>query len=138
MAFGNIFGQGGSSLISRLLGEKAEEKVKHVSAFCFYGAIGVGAIIGLLLVVLNGPVLKLLGANEETLYSASRYYMVMAVGAPAVVASFVHNNLLRCEGMSGLSMGGTAVGAVINIILDPLMIPHMGAAGAAGLCADAC
>ncbi|MBP5305082.1 MAG: MATE family efflux transporter [Lachnospiraceae bacterium] len=133
MAFGNIFGQGGSSLISRLLGEKAEEKVKHVSAFCFYGAIGVGAIIGLLLVVLNGPVLKLLGANEETLYSASRYYMVMAVGAPAVVASFVHNNLLRCEGKAFESMIGHIGGLLVNIILDPVFILglNMGAFGAA-------
>jgi Na+-driven multidrug efflux pump len=40
-------------------------------------------------------------------------------------------NLLRCEGMAGFSMAGTVVGAAVNIILDPLLIPGMGAAGAA-------
>ena len=46
MAFGNIFGQGGSSLISRLLGKQATDDVGRVSAFCFYAALAAGVVVG--------------------------------------------------------------------------------------------
>ena len=53
------------------------------------------------------------------------------IGAPLIVVNFIHMNLLRCEGMPGLSMAGTVIGAAVNIVLDPLLIPGMGARGAA-------
>ena len=142
MAFGNIFGQGGSSLISRLLGKKALEDVGRVSAFCFYAALAAGAAVGGGMLLFRDPLLRLLGASPETLPYAREYGTVLMAGGPLIVVNFIHMNLLRCEGMSGLSMAGTAVGAVVNIILDPLMIPSMGAAGAAAatvigyLCSD--
>ncbi len=142
MAFGNIFGQGGSSLISRLLGKKETEDVGRVSAFCFYAALATGAVIGSLMLLFRDPLLKLLGASPDTLPFAREYGTVLMIGGPLIVVNFIHMNLLRCEGMSGLSMCGTAVGAVVNVILDPLMIRSMGAAGAAAatvigyLCSD--
>ena len=142
MAFGNIFGQGGSSLISRLLGKQASEDVGRVSAFCFYAALAVGAVVGGLMLLFRIPLLKLLGASTETLPYAREYGTVLMIGGPLIVVNFIHMNLLRCEGMSGLSMCGTAIGAVVNVILDPLMIRSMGAAGAAAatvigyLCSD--
>ena len=143
MAFGNIFGQGGSSLISRLMGQRRPEDVKHVSAFCFWIALAVGAVIGAILFLLRDPFLSLLGSSEETLPFAREYGTVLLIGAPFIVVNFIHMNLLRCEGMAGLSMCGTVIGAVVNIILDPLLISGMGAAGAAiatvigYLCSDA-
>ena len=131
MAFGNIFGQGGSSLISRLLGGKSAEEAGRVSAFCFYAALIDGAVIGGGMLLLRDPLLGLLGASPETLPYAREYGTVLMLGGPLIVVNFIHMNLLRCEGMSGLSMAGTAIGAVVNVILDPLMIPSMGAAGAA-------
>lgn len=131
MAFGNIFGQGGSSLISRLMGRKCEDEVKHVSAFCFWIALAVGAVLGALLFLFRDPFLKLLGSSPDTLPYAREYSTILLAGAPFIVVNFIHMNLLRCEGMAGLSMCGTVIGAVINIILDPLLIPGMGAAGAA-------
>ena len=131
MAFGNIFGQGGSSLISRLMGQKRRDEVKHVSAFCFWIALAVGTVLGTLLLLLRDPFLTLLGSSPETLPYAREYGTFLLAGAPIIVVNFIHMNLLRCEGMAGLSMCGTVIGAVVNIILDPLMIPGMGAAGAA-------
>ena len=142
MAFGNIFGQGGSSLISRLLGKKETDEVGSVSAFCFYIAIGTGIVLGGAMFAVRDPLLRLLGASPDTLPHAREYGTVLLLGAPLIVVNFIHMNLLRCEGMSGLSMCGTAIGAVVNVILDPLMIPSMGAAGAAAatvigyLCSD--
>ena len=131
MAFGNIFGQGGSSLISRLLGQKRPEDVRRVSAFCFWIALVTGAVIGTLLLLFRDPFLFLLGSSADTLPYAREYGTVLMAGAPFIVVNFIHMNLLRCEGMAGLSMCGTVIGAVVNIILDPLLIPGMGAAGAA-------
>lgn len=131
MAFGNIFGQGGSSLISRLLGQQRPEDVRRVSAFCFWIALAVGAALGAVLLLLRDPFLQLLGTSADTLPHAREYGTVLLLGAPFIVVNFIHMNLLRCEGMPGMSMCGTVIGAVVNIILDPLLIPGMGAAGAA-------
>lgn len=133
MAFGNIFGQGGSSLLSRLLGQDDVENMHHVSSFCFYIAIIFGVGMAALMLIFHTPFLHLLGAAEDTMEYASEYYVVMAIGAPFLVTSFIHSNLLRCEGMAMESMIGSVGGAVINVILDPILISglHMGAKGAA-------
>ena len=137
MAFGNIYGQGGSSLISRLLGQQDGEGVKRVSSFCFYIALVTGIVLAVLMTVFNRPLLTLLGADADTLPHAFQYYIVLVVCAPIMVLSFIHSSLVRCEGMSTESMIGTILGAVINIILDPILIfglfgfPRMEVAGAA-------
>ena len=133
MAIGNIFGQGGSSLISRLLGADARERVARVSSFCFYLSILTGIVLAVPLLLFRRPMLTLLGASAETCRYAESYYMVIAVGAPLVILSFIHSNLIRSEGMSTLSMIGTVAGSVLNIILDPIFISVLGwgAAGAA-------
>ena len=133
MAFGNIFGQGGSSLVSRMLGKQDRDGVRHVSSFCFYAAIIVGAILAIMMTVFHQPLLQLLGADDETMEFAYAYYAVLAAGAPIIVLSFIHSNLVRCEGMAAESMIGNILGSVINIILDPILISsfHMGSFGAA-------
>ena len=133
MAFGNIYAQGGSTLIARLLGMKDTESVKRVSSFCFYLAIFTGAVIGAIMLIFRGPLLRVLGASQDTITYASEYYTVLAFGAPAIVVNFVHANSLRSEGKATQSMIGTIGGAVINIILDPIFISvfKLGAFGAA-------
>lgn len=133
MAFGNIYGQGGSSLISRLLGQNDTDSVKRVSAFCFYIAMVTGFILAVAMSVLHKPILSMLGADSATLPHAFSYYIVLVLCAPVIVLSFIHSSLVRCEGMSTESMIGTILGAVINIILDPILISvaGMGAMGAA-------
>lgn len=126
MAVGNIFGQGGSSLISRLYGRKDEEGVRRVSAFCFYVTILTGVIFGIVMLVARVPLLYIIGADEETFYHASGYYTYLAIGAPVIMLSFIHSNLLRSEGMSKESMEGTVLGAVVNIALDPVFISVLG------------
>ncbi len=133
MAFGNIYGQGGSSLISRLLGQNDLDGTKRVSAFCFYIAIATGAVLAILMMVFRAPLLVLLGTDSDTFSHAREYYSVLAVCAPIVVLSFIHSNLVRCEGLATQSMIGSMFGTVVNIILDPILISvlHMGAFGAA-------
>lgn len=133
MALGNIFGQGGSSLVSRLLGQKQIKDVRAVSAWCFYVSLAVGVVIGAVLIIFYRPFLTLLGANEGTWEYAKDYFLWLSAGSPLVVCSFVHMNLLRTEGMAKESMFATVGGSLVNIVLDPVFIfgLGMGAAGAA-------
>ena len=133
MAFGNIYGQGASSLVSRLLGRAEHDRVGRISSFAFYFAILTGLVLAVPMLLFRYPVLRLLGSDADTLPYARQYYTILAVGAPVVILNFIHSNLLRCEGMSTLSMLGTLGGAVVNIILDPIFISTLGwgAAGAA-------
>ena len=126
MAFGNIYGQGGSSVISRLLGQKEKNEVRQVSSFCFYIAIITGIVLAVLFLVFRIPLLTLLGVREDTLKYASDYYVILALGAPVIVLNFIHLNLIRCEGMSVESMTGSILGSVVNIILDPVLISGLG------------
>lgn len=133
MAIGNIFGQGGASLLSRLLGQNNREDGKRVSAWCFYLSLIVGCVIGIAMLATQQPMLSLLGADPETYSYARDYYIWLAIGAPFVICSFVHTNLLRTEGWAKESMISTVGGAVVNMILDPIFISGvgLGAAGAA-------
>lgn len=133
MAFGNVYGQGSSSLISRMLGQNDTDGIARVSSFSFYVAMATGVVLAVAMTLFRSPLLMLLGANAKTLRYAQSYYTVLTLCAPIIVLSFIHSNLIRCEGLSNESMFGTILGAVVNIILDPILISALGlgAAGAA-------
>ena len=133
IALGDIFGLGGSSLISRLFGEKKDEEGKRASGFCFYAALLCGVLVTILLLLLKTPVLHLLGATDETIGYAGQYYQYLALGAPFIIVALTPGNLIRTEGLALQSMAATILGALVNIILDPVFIfgLNMGAGGAA-------
>lgn len=72
-AFGTIWGVGGSSYISRLLGEKNSEKIKQVSSFCFYASIFSGLIVAVVVLLNMDAVLRLIGCDPETYGYAKTY-----------------------------------------------------------------
>ena len=117
IALGDIFGLGGSSVISRLFGQKKDGEGKKVSGFCFYAAILCGAAVSVSMLLFRTPILHLLGAGKDTWEYASQYYTYMALGAPAVILSLTPGNLMRTEGLAVEAMIGTVVGSVVNIIL---------------------
>ena len=122
IALGDIFGLGGSSFISRLFGEKKFEDAKRISVFSFYGAIVCGVVVTVVLMLLRSPILGLLGASEATWEYASQYYTCIALGAPFIIVALTPSNQLRTEGFATASMIGSVLGAVVNIILDPVFI----------------
>ena len=133
IAMGDIWGLGGSSLMSRLLGGRQDREAGGVSAFCMYGAFATGLVLMAALLLFRDPVLRLLGANDASMPHASAYLTWIALGAPFIVLSMIPNNQLRTEGLASLGMWGAVAGSVANILLDPLLIfgLKMGAAGAA-------
>lgn len=72
MAFGNIFGQGGSSLISRLLGQQNPDGVRRASSFCFYVTLMVGVVVGIIMLVFRTPILYLIGGGRGDLFLRQR------------------------------------------------------------------
>lgn len=144
IAIGDIFGLGGSSAISRLFGQKKDDDGKRLSVFCFYAALLFGILVTGMMLALRRPILYLLGADAETFVYASQYFTYLVLGAPFIIVSYTPSNQLRTEGFANESMMGTILGAVVNIILDPIFISvlGLGAAGAAiatvigNICAD--
>lgn len=122
MALGNLFGIGGSSAISRALGEKKTDRARQISSFCCYGSLGLGVIMSLgFLVGMNG-ILKLIGASENTIGFARDYLTYIAFGGPFIMFGTAFGNILRGEGAAKESMIGNMIGTLTNIVLDPIMI----------------
>lgn len=133
MALGNLFGIGGSSAISRALGEKKTERARQLSSFCCYGSLGLGICMSGLFLVGMDTILKMIGASENTIDYARNYLSYIALGGPFIMFGTAFGNILRGEGASKESMIGNMIGTITNIVLDPIMILvfKWGVAGAA-------
>ena len=126
MALGNLFGIGGSSAISRALGERHKERAWHISSFCCYGSVGLGILVALGSLFGMEGILHLIGASENTIGFARQYLTIIAAGTPTIMFSTAFANILRGEGAAKQSMTGNLLGTIVNIILDPIMILGMG------------
>lgn len=126
MALGNLFGIGGSSAISRALGEKKAERARNISSFCCYGSLGLGVIMAALFLFGMNGILKLIGASENTVGYARDYLTYIAFGGPFIMFGTAFGNILRGEGAAKESMIGNMIGTITNIVLDPVMILGFG------------
>ena len=122
MAIGMLFGIGGTSLISRMLGQGNNEKAKNISSFCFWTGLVTGVISMFLIWVLNKPICLLVGASDETMAYTSEYLSILAVSIPFLIISNMFSNIIRSEGYAQKAMVGMIIGNVANIVLDPIMI----------------
>lgn len=121
MGIANLFGIGGGSLVSRLLGVKNDAEAKNVSSFSFYGCIITTVLYIGVIALFEEKILYLIGASEETLDFARQYvFWVVIVGSIPAVVNATLANLLRSEGFAQQSSFGLGFGAVLNIILDPV------------------
>ncbi|MBE6695293.1 MAG: MATE family efflux transporter [Ruminococcaceae bacterium] len=130
----NLFGIGGSSLISRSLGVGDTEKAKKCAAFSIWTSAAVALAYGLLIYFLRPVIFPFLGADGNTFgYCADYVLWTIGVGSVPTVLNACLAHLVRAEGYSKESSFGVALGGVLNIILDPIfMFPlRMGLIGAA-------
>lgn len=119
----NLFGIGGSSLISRCLGNGNQEKAKRTAAFCIWSAAGIAFLYGMLFLLFKPVVLPVLGARETTYdYCYNYLFWTVTVGAVPTVMNACLAHLIRSEGMSKQAGFGVAMGGILNILLDPLFI----------------
>lgn len=130
---GTLFGSGGCTSISLALGRGDTDRVKKISALCFYGSVVLGTLFLVVVLTLLSPASKMLGADEATLGFTKDYLRVIAIGAPVILFSNVFMNIIRADGAAKESMIANLLGTVTNIVLDPVFILafHMGVTGAA-------
>lgn len=131
----NLFGIGGSSMMSRAMGRKDFDTVSRSSAFSFYCAIGSALLLSLLSAIFMRPLLYLLGTDATTINSTRDYLIwTTCIGATPAILNVVMSNLFRSEGSTLHAGIGTMLGCGLNIILDPIFIMpwglNMGASGA--------
>lgn len=133
MAVGTIFGMGGTSVISRALGQGRTEYAKKVCSFCMWSCVTVGTVLSALFLVFMDQILVLIGASADTWELSKTYLTIVAFGGPFVLISNCYSNVVRAEGRSGKAMMGQLLGNLLNVILDPIMILvfNWGIAGAA-------
>lgn len=131
LALGDIFGLGGSALLSRLLGNGKRAQVRALSSFCLYAAVALSLVITALLLGFKQPILTLLGATAATREYAGAFYTMLAGGATFIIVSLVPGNIIRTEGLAKQSMIATVAGTALTIVLDPLFLFgfHWGAGG---------
>ncbi|HDY9426494.1 TPA: multidrug efflux MATE transporter MepA [Staphylococcus argenteus] len=122
MGLGNLFGIGGGTYISRLLGAKDYSKSKFVSSFSIYGGILLGIIVILATIPFSDQIAMILGAKGETLALTSNYLKVMFLSAPFVILFFILEQFARAIGAPIISMIGMLASVGLNIILDPILI----------------
>lgn len=131
-AFGFMYGHGAGSIIARRLGEGDVVSAGNFASLSFFAALLTGGVISVCGLLFITPMMHFLGSTDTILPYAIDYGIYILVAAPFTMASFVLNNILRYEGKAFFAMIGIAVGAVLNIVGDPILIfvCDMGIAGA--------
>ncbi len=119
----NLFGVGGGSLISRLLGEKRDGEAERVCSFSFYGSLFSSVLYSLFVLIFMEPLLRLLGATDGSIGYATDYAVwAIVVGGIPLTLCMTMANLLRSEGYAKYASFGLGMGGVMNMLLDPLFM----------------
>ena len=126
MAVSTVFGMGGTSVISRALGQGRTDYAKKVCSFCMWGCVVVGVMMAALFLIFMESILTMVGASEGTWAYAKSYLTIVSFGGPFVLISNAFSNIIRAEGKSAEAMMGQLLGNLLNVILDPIMILLLG------------
>lgn len=131
-AIGFFYGQGSGTFLSRALGGDNKKGASEMAATAFAMSLITGVLVAFLGNIFIKDLSYAVGANAKTIKDTMEYMGVILIGAPFFMGQFVINNQLRFQGNAIFAMVGLMVGAVVNIVLDPLLILvfHMGVRGA--------
>lgn len=131
-AIGFMMGNGSGSIISRLLGKKDNKNATIIASTGFFFSIFFGALISLVSFLTLGYLVMILGSTETIAPYAKDYITYILIASPFMTADFLMNNILRYEGKATFGMIGLSVGAILNIIGDPIFmfIFNLGISGA--------
>lgn len=128
---------GGTALVAQYTGARDPVKAGEVAAQSLLAITCVSIFLGMVGIVLAGPMLKLVGASDAIMPMAKSYLVIFLSGIGFVFLSFSYSSILRGVGDTMTPLKLRAVATAINIILDPILIfgwfglPAMGIAGAA-------
>ncbi len=133
MAIAGIFGVGGASFLSRLLGQKDYQRARETTTTAVFSSLVLSIVLGVVGILCIPLFLKATGSSGETAVAARQYMLWILIGSPFVLLKFTMVQLIRGEGGARQAMYGLFIGTGANIILDPIMIfgLKMGVTGAA-------
>ena len=130
---GMAIGVGGSSIISRAFGEENFEKANHT----FANMVSMVALFAILFYIggslYMNEILDLFGTAGDVTQPATEYFNILLYGVPFLTIAMMTNSVIRAEGYPKFSMVVLIIPAVLNVILDPILIVYfdMGIIGAA-------
>lgn len=133
MAFANLIGIGGAPLFSIERGAGNEKEAESILGNSFVLLILFGVLLSVVVFIVKKPALYLLGASDATYGYANAYISIYFIGTVFVTLSLGLNSFINAQGFAKMGMLTVTIGAVINIILDPILIfgANMGVEGAA-------
>lgn len=119
----NVFGVGGASLMARRIGEKRFEDARKIASYSITWSAISALVISILTLIFMDPILRFLGASDNTIEYARQYLMVVVVigGAPSILPMSMPQ-IIRNAGYSKEAGFGVGLGSVVNIILDPIFM----------------
>lgn len=122
MAVGTVFGMGGTSVISRAMGQGRQDHAKKVCSFCMWGCVTVGVVMSAFFLLFMDQILTWVGATPDTWEYAKTYLTIVSLCGPFVLIGNCYSNVIRAEGQSGKAMMGQLLGNLLNVVLDPVFI----------------
>ncbi|HQN61844.1 MATE family efflux transporter [Mesotoga prima] len=122
MAFAQMFGIGGASVISRALGERDHEKARRAAGNVMVFSVAFGLVMTLLGQFFLDQLLIMLGASEAIIPYAREYLGIILLGSAFFSFGMAMNHVVRAEGKPKIAMAAMLISAVLNIILDPIFI----------------
>lgn len=132
-AFASLVSSGGAPRASIFMGKQDMESAEKTLGGCFSLQIMVSALLTVILCIWNEDILMMFGASENTIKYATEYMSTYAIGTVFVQLTLGMNAFVTAQGFTKISMISVMIGAIANIILDPLFIYGfgMGVRGAA-------
>ncbi len=122
-ALSNLFGVGGGTLVVRLLGQKREDEAEKAASLSLIMALGASALFSVLGFVFMNPLLRVLGASDNTIeYARQYFFFVIVLGGIPTVLSATMSSMVRNIGHSSEAAFGLGMGGVLNVILDPIFM----------------
>ncbi|MCH5264489.1 MAG: MATE family efflux transporter [Lachnospiraceae bacterium] len=126
MAFANLIGMGGAPLFSIERGKGEEREAEYILGNCFVLLLFLGVFLTVSGLLLKRPVLYLLGASDATFPYADEYITIYLLGNTFVLLSLGMNNFINAQGFGRTGMFTVAIGAGLNLVLDPILIFGLG------------
>lgn len=132
-AFAYLFGMGGAPRASIFMGKKDNDTAEKILGNCTTSLMIIAVLLTVLVLIFQEPLLYLFGASENTIGYAMDYMIIYAIGTIFVQLTLGLNAFISAQGFSKISMLTVVIGAVTNIVLDPIFIfgLNMGVQGAA-------
>ena len=121
-AFSCLCGMGGAPKAAIKMGEGKMDEANKILGNCFTMTIVVAIILTVVVQVFKTPLLYAFGASDNTIQYASDYISIYSLGTIFVMISLGLNSFITTQGFSKISMINVVIGAVLNIILDPIFI----------------